>query len=153
MGIIVGFVMAAISGMLDGSYGVVMKLTKKWEWENIWLVFSTTSLVIFPLILAMWAVPNLLCVYRAVETVVLWRTFLFGVGWGVGSVFFGLGLYILGQSFAYTVMMGIISVGGSLIPMLATNSSSVLTLGGGVIIIAMMVTIYGVALCGKANKT
>jgi L-rhamnose-H+ transport protein len=152
MEIILGFIMAVISGMLDGSYGAVMKLTKKWEWENIWLLFSIISLVIFPLILALWAVPNLMDVYRDVETAVLWRTFLLGVGWGVGSVLFGLGLYMLGQSFAYTVMMGIIAVGGSLIPMLVTNPGSVLTVGGILIILAMVVTIYGVTLCGTAGK-
>ena len=152
MSTLLGISSAVISGACDGSYGAVMKVTKKWEWENIWMMFSITALGLFPLLLALWAVPDLLGVYREVASPVLWQTFLYGFGWGVGSVFFGLGLYMLGQSFAYTIMMGIIAVGGALIPMLVTNPASALTSGGIIIQVSMVVTIAGVALCGHAGK-
>jgi len=149
---LMGILLAVISGACDGSYGVVMKITKEWEWENIWMMFSITAMALFPLFLALWAVPDLLGVYQEVSTGVLWRTFLFGVGWGVGSVFFGHGLYMLGQSLAYTIMMGIIAVGGALIPMLVTNLAITFTIGGIIILLSMVVTIVGIMLVGKAGK-
>ncbi|MEO2046064.1 MAG: L-rhamnose/proton symporter RhaT [Pirellulales bacterium] len=118
----IGICSAILSGVCDGSYGAVMKVTQKWEWENIWMMFSVTALALFPLFLAVWSVPDLLAVYREVEAGVLWRTFGFGFGWGIGSVFFGLGLYMLGQSFGYTIMIGIVAVGGSLIPYVGHKS-------------------------------
>ena len=152
MSTLIGISSAVISGACDGSYGAVMKITKKWEWENIWMLFSITALALFPTGLALWAVPDLLSVYGEVSVGVVLRTFLFGFGWGIGSVFFGLGLYMLGQSLAYTVMMGIIAVGGALIPMLVTNPASALTAGGVAILLSMLVTVLGVAFCGWAGK-
>jgi L-rhamnose-H+ transport protein len=152
MSTLIGISSAVISGGCDGSYGAVMKITKKWEWENIWILFSITALALFPVGLAVWSVPDLLGVYREVSIGVVLRTFLFGLGWGIGSVFFGLGLYMLGQSFAYTVMMGIIAVGGALIPMLVTHPASALTVGGMIILLSMAVMVVGVAFCGWAGK-
>jgi L-rhamnose-H+ transport protein len=129
-----------------------MKVTRLWEWENIWLFFSVVALAVFPLGLAYWSAPNLLGVYQSVEPAVLWRTLLLGLGWGIGSVFFGLGLYLLGQSIAYTVMMGMIAVIGAMIPMLTTNPESLSTAGGRTILASMIVMVVGVGLCGVAGK-
>jgi L-rhamnose-H+ transport protein len=148
---LLGISFAVISGACDGSFGAMMKITKKWEWENIWLVFWIASMAMFP-VMALSSVPDLSALYEQVPLVVWVRTFWLGAGWGVGNVLFGLGLYMLGQSLAYTVMVGLIAVGGSLIPMLVTSSDRALTRGGLIIILSMMVTIVGVAYCGRGGK-
>lgn len=152
MSALIGIGSAVLSGACDGSYGVVMKVTKRWEWENIWLLFSITALGVFPLALALWSMPDLMGVYREASAATIWQTALFGVGWGIGSVCFGLGLYLLGQSIAYTVMMGVIAVVGALVPLLATNPRIVLTEGGLLILLSMIVMIAGVVYCGFAGK-
>lgn len=152
MSALLGISSAVISGACDGSYGIAMKWTPRWEWENIWLLFSVAALGVFPMTLAYVADPNFIEVYRSVDQAVLWRTLLFGTGWGIGSVCFGLGLYLLGQSVAYTVMMGIIAVGGALVPMLSVSPESVFTTGGSLIVLSLMATIVGVAVCGIAGK-
>ena len=152
MSTLVGVFCAMLSGACDGSYGVVMKVTKRWEWENIWLLFSMVALVFFPVGLALWSTPNLISIYRTVDPAVVWRTAVLGFGWGIGSVFFGLGLYLLGQSIAYTVMMGMIAVIGALVPMLVTNPDALATTGGAFIVASMLVTVAGVVLCGMAGK-
>jgi L-rhamnose-H+ transport protein len=152
MATFIGMLFAVISGACDGSFGAMLKIPKKWEWENTWILYSITALALFPIGLAWWAVPDLPGVYRAVSTGTLLQTFLFGVGWGMGSVMFGLGLYMLGQSLAYTVMVGLIAVGGSLIPMLITSPEQVPTTGGLIIILSMAVTVIGVAFCGHGGK-
>lgn len=143
--------LAVFSGVLNGSYAAPMKLTKKWEWENIWLLFSFPALVLFPSLFAMITVPDLLNVYRDMPSGVLWQTFLFGAGWGLGSVSFGLALYMVGLSLGYTIMMGIIAVAGSLVPMLVHDASGLLTARGGVILSAILIAIGGVILCGTAG--
>ena len=151
MSTFVGVAGAVVAGGLNGTYGVVMKLTKKWEWENIWMLYSVPALLVFPWLFAIWSVPNLSELYSGIETGVLVRTILFGAGWGLGSVFFGLGMYMLGVSLGYTIMMGIVAVGGSIIPMLITNPGSLLTAGGAIILLAMVIAVVGVALCGMAG--
>lgn len=151
MSTFIGIIAAVISGVLNGSFAVPMKFTVKWEWENVWLMWAVWALVIFPLVIALWTVPGLLDIYHDTPGGVLIRTFLFGLGWGLGSVTFGLGLYMVGLSLGYTIIMGIIAVTGSLVPMLVHNPASLLTAGGMVIILAMLVTVGGVTLCGAAG--
>jgi L-rhamnose-H+ transport protein len=143
---------AALAGTCDGSFGAMLKIPKKWEWENVWVLYVIVGLLIAPAALAWWSVPDLIGVYRDVSPGVLARTFLFGAGWGVGSTLFGIGLYLLGQSLAYTVMVGLIAVGGSLIPMLVTSREQLGTAGGRIIIMSMIVTVIGVAFCGHSGK-
>lgn len=151
MSTFIGITAAVISGILNGSFAVPMKLNVKWEWENTWLLYSVSALIVLPLIIVMWTVPGLLNIYRDVPNDVLVQTFLLGFGWGLGAVTFGLGLYMVGLSLGYTIMIGVIAVTGSLIPMLVHNPGSLLTAGGVVIILAMMVTVAGVILCGIAG--
>jgi L-rhamnose-H+ transport protein len=142
---------AVISGILNGSFAAPMKLNKKWEWENTWILYAVWALIIFPFILICMTVPDILLIYQNVQNSVLIRTFLFGFGWGVGSLLFGLGLYLVGLSLGYTIIMGIIAVTGALVPMIVHYPESLITLGGGIIILAMFVTTAGVTLCGMAG--
>jgi L-rhamnose-H+ transport protein len=151
MPVFFGIIAAVISGALNGSFAVPMKRTTKWEWENVWLLYAVTAMIILPLIIALCTVPQLLAIYNDTPAKVLVRTFLFGIGWGLGSVTFGLGLHMAGLSLGYTILIGVIAVTGSLIPMLIHDPGSLLLPGGIVIILAMLVTIAGAALCGTAG--
>jgi L-rhamnose-H+ transport protein len=147
----IGILAAVVSGILNGSFAAPMKLNKKWEWENTWILYAVSALIIFPFILIWITVPDLLLIYQNVQNSVLIRTFLFGLGWGVGSLLFGLGLYLVGLSLGYTIIMGLIAVTGALVPMMVHYPESLFTAGGGVIVLAMFVTAAGVTLCGLAG--
>ena len=146
MSSLLSIISAIVSGILNGSYAAPMKLTKKWEWENIWLLYSLPALIILPWLMALFTVTDLLEVYRNTDSIVIIETFLFGVGWGLGSVAFGLGLYMVGLSLGYTIMMGVIAVTGSLIPMLVHEPGSLLTFKGMIINIALLIAVGGVVL-------
>ena len=148
---IIGIVSALVSGLLNGSFASPMKRMTKWQWENIWLIWAVWALVIVPIIIAWATIPDLLEVYRATDYGVLLKTFLSGVGWGAGAITFGIGLYMVGLSLGYSIIMGVSAVTGSLIPMLIISPDKVATGGGIVIILGMVFTIAGVALCGRAG--
>ena len=142
---------AVVSGILNGSYAAPMKLTRKWEWENIWLMFSVAGFILFPWLFAFLSIPDLLTVYQDADGAAVRAAIFFGAGWGLGSVTFGLGLYMVGLSLGYTLIMGIIAVTGSIIPMLVHDSGGFLTPGGMVIIAALLIAVGGVVLCGSAG--
>jgi L-rhamnose-H+ transport protein len=148
---LVGIMSAMIAGLLNGSFAVPMKRTIRWEWENTWLMWAVWALIIVPWLLTVTTIPEPLSVYRNSPSGVLIRTFLFGAGWGCGAVTFGLGLYMVGLSLGFSVIIGITAVTGALIPMLVVSPASILTVGGMVIILAMLVTVGGVGLCGLAG--
>jgi len=52
----VGVVIAA--GMLQGVFAVPMKFASHWNYENIWLVYSLTGMVVFPWLLVIATVPH-----------------------------------------------------------------------------------------------
>jgi L-rhamnose-H+ transport protein len=146
-----GIISALVSGVLNGSFAAPMKRMSKWQWENIWLMWSLWALIVIPIVIAWATVPNLLNVYQAAESDVLLKTFLFGAGWGIGAITFGFGLYMVGLSLGYSIIMGVTAVAGSLIPMLMFNFDKISTPGGMVILLGMLFMIVGVALCGKAG--
>ena len=147
----IGIISALVSGVLNGSFAAPMKRTVKWEWENIWLIWAVWALIIMPLVIAFSTVPELFGVYRQTPSGVLVRTFLFGLGWGLGAITFGKGLHMVGLSLGFSIIIGITAVTGALIPMLIFSPATILTPGGLVIIVGMLVTIAGVAFCGVAG--
>jgi len=77
-----------------------MKFAKRWQWENLWLVFSIVSLLIMPWGLALLLAGNLGEIYTGLRPEQLLLPFLLGAGWGVAQVLFGLSIARLGQHWA-----------------------------------------------------
>jgi len=149
---VVGIVSAVAAGIVNGSFATPMKRMGKWQWENTWLMWAVWALVIVPLIIALVTVPQFMEAYRNTESKVVLRTFLLGAGWGVGAVTFGLGLYMVGLSLGFSIIIGLTAVTGALIPMLVLSPGSVVTAGGLVILLGMVVMVAGVAFCGLAGR-
>lgn len=144
--------LAVFSGLLNGSYAIPIKLTKKWEWENIWLWYAITGLLVVPWVFVSIVIPDVGKVLSSSPTGATVMTFLCGLGWGIGSVAFGLALHLIGFSLGYTLMMGLIAVVGALVPLLVKNPSALLTTGGIFILLALLATVVGIILCGAAGK-
>jgi L-rhamnose-H+ transport protein len=71
---------------------------------------------------------------------------------GIGSVTFGLGLQLAGLSLGNSLMVGIISVTGSLVPMLILSPESIVTPAGGLLLLAMLISVIGVIYCSIAGN-
>ena len=145
--------LAVLSGILNGSYAVPIKMTQKWAWENIWLWFAVSGLLLVPWIFVLVFIPDVGNVLAVSPVKATGLTFLCGFGWGIGSVAFGLALHLIGFSLGYTLMMGLIAVVGALVPLAVKNPSAFLTPGGMFILLALLVTIAGIVLSGSAGKT
>ena len=48
-----------LASVFQGTFGLGMKYVKPMAWEAWWLVHATVAMVIFPLIWAVWVVPDL----------------------------------------------------------------------------------------------
>ena len=76
-----GFAIILLAGLLQGLFALPMKFARGWNYENIWLIFAATGLVIFPWMLTAATVPHLPSVYRATPTPVLLAILGFGLCW------------------------------------------------------------------------
>jgi len=146
-----GLVWILVAGVTQGAFPLPMKFVRKWKWEHLWLVYSLIAFFILPWITAWVTVPHLAAVYAASPARVVWLTALYGAGWGAGSVFFGLGVDALGMALGFSMMTGIYTALGALVPMIVLTPDLVWTRNGMLIMAGTVITIAGVVLQAVAG--
>src|SRR5262249_40204766 len=81
----------------------------------------------------------------------MWIAGLFGGAWGVGSVFFGLGVDALGMALGFSIVTGLYTALGALIPLLAPTPDLVWTRDGLFIVAGNAASTAGVVVCALAG--
>jgi len=144
----IGFALA--SGICNGLFTVPMKLMPRWRWENIWLVFILISCVVGPFLIVRTTVPDFALVLSAAPPRAVVSALLFGFAWGFGAIFFGQSVSRLGVSLANTLVIGISSALGSLVPLALAGRFG---LGRQQILLYFGVAAFlcGVWICGAAG--
>ena len=104
------------AGVMQGLFAVPMKYAKRWQYENIWLVFAFSGLVVFPWFLTLATIPQIGHIYAATPSQTLAAVIGFGVCWGTGATMTGLALNMLGIGLAMAIVLGLSASVGSLIP-------------------------------------
>lgn len=151
----VGLIATLISGVLQGTMLTPMKYLRKWEWENIWIVFASSGYLILPWVFAALTIPHLWAVYEATPTAALLRTALFGAGWGCSAVLFGLGIEMVGLALGYAIILGLGTSVGSLVPLVTLHHDKLWGPAGigtiaGVVMLVASVVLFSVA--GKQRE-
>ena len=146
-----GLLLALVAGVLSGNCMLPIKFDKQSAWENIWCVFSIVSLLVLPWALALMLVPNLRSVYAALPGSAYVTPVLFGTGWGVAQVLFGLSIARLGLALGYAVIIGLGTLLGALVPLLASHREIIPSARGALILSGMAVMVVGVAVSAKAG--
>ena len=151
MEITIGLLIILVAAFFQGSFVLPTTLTRHWNWENTWFTFSLLGMLVLNLLLAFLFIPNLLGVYGAVPTTGLLLLMLFGLGWGIGAVLFGIAMSRLGMALGYPVIMGLIASFGALIPMLVFHFDEVFSLKGATLVLGAVVVVAGIFLFSKAH--
>ena len=125
--------------------------TSKWEWENTWGTGSLMALLLVPWPLALLTIPGLREVYASVPASIIILSLLFGAGWGAGGIFFGKGLDVIGFSIGLALIMGIVAIGGSVIPLAANQPEAFLELSGLVLLGGIILMAVGLYISAKAG--
>ncbi len=147
-----GMAIIFVSGALNGSFALPMKYSRRWKWENTWLVFALVALVILPWLLAAGFVPRLSDVYQQLSNRVLFGPIAFGFVWGIAQCTFGLGIETVGMALAFTVVSGLACLSGSLIPLLVLGASEFAHARGILLLVSIPILLAGLVLYGKAGR-
>ena len=107
---------------------------------------------VFNWIITLLLVPNIFAVYSASPAKDLAVLALFGLGWGVGAVLFGLGMERLGMALGYPIIMGLIASLGALIPLLLFFPQTLFTSKGLFLLAGTALVIFGIVLCSIAGS-
>lgn len=127
-----GLLLGLLSGVMTGSFSLPMKRTTRWSWEATWLVWSFCALLIIPWAIAFVTVPNVLDIFNNAELTDIFGVFVFGLCWGLGAVFFGQSISMIGVSLSFALCIGLATALGALIPML--KEPQVFLTAGGVVV-------------------
>jgi len=152
MTIITGIFIVILSGILNGSFAAPTKKIRFWKWENTWLVYSFVSMILIPAGITFIFAPELLSIYSSVPLFKILQVAFFGFCWGIGSVMFGLAIYLMGISVGFTIVIGGTAAFGSLIPYIIDHSKNSLWTDDLVMTIALILTILGIAISSNAGK-
>jgi len=150
--LVVGLVIVVLAGMLNGSFAAPMKHMIDWQWENSWLTFAVSGLVLIPWAIAFGTVPQLGSVYMGVSTLALTKVVLFGTLWGIGATLFGLGISRVGLALGFALILGITASFGSLLPMAILHPDQLTTRRGIALITGTLVMVLGLILLGLAGR-
>ncbi len=143
----------ALGGISASTCYLPYQKIKRWSWGSYWLLQATFAWLIFPLVIGYLTVPDLFVVFtQSPRSAILWA-FGLGIIYGFGGMAFGLAIREIGYSLTYTIAIGISAVLGTVVPlmvdgMLVTHFSKS---GGTVMLLGMLISLLGVALCGIAG--
>ena len=121
----IGIVLILIAGLMAGDCMLPLKFIQKWRWENTWLIFSLVSLVVLPWTLALLLVNHLFQTYYSLNAYQFVAPILFGAGWGIAQVLFGISIQRLGLALAYAIVVGLGTLFGTLVPLFVQHRAQV----------------------------
>ena len=147
-----GIATLIVAGVTNASFTVPMKYTRKWAWENTWLVWTGFALVILPLAVTFVTIPNPSVVYRSAPLDTILEVCGFGAGWGVAQVFFGLAVDMIGITLAFSIVLGTSAAVGSLVPMVSLHREHLHSAAAYGVLGANALVLLGVALCAVAGR-
>lgn len=148
---IVGFALVLIAAIAGGGLAVPLKKRRQFEIENIYVPCTLMMMLILPLIVAEFVMPNWLQAVHSAGAGAVWTGAAYGFGWGVGAILFGYGVTLAGMSLGFATIMGINTAVGSLLPFLVKSPADLLTPAGRVILIGIAGCVAGVVVCGRAG--
>src|SRR3982751_6152768 len=162
MNAILGVIFHFLGGFASGSFYIPYKKVKGWAWESYWIVGGLFSWLIVPPLAAWLTIPNFSEIISQAGGAVIGYTFLFGILWGIGGLTYGLGVRYLGVSLGSSIILGLCSIFGALIPSVYYNfvptpgKETITDLftqhWGQWVLIGLAVCIIGIIICGKAGS-
>jgi L-rhamnose-H+ transport protein len=147
-----GFSLVAVGGMMQGTYFLGLKYVSPWKWENIWALYSITSLILLPGALALATVPHLSEMLGRAPASALATVFLYGAGWGIGSVLAGLGVAKMGMAMGVSVLIGVTAAIGTFVPLVVNTPQLIFTAKGLLVTLSVVALLLGVGLAAVAGK-
>ena len=151
-GNLAGVVLALMGGVCVGNCMLPLKRIRTWTWECTWLIFSLVSLILVPCVIAYVLIPDWPHLYTALPLGSWLPSFLLGAGWGVAQVLFGISVVRLGMSLAFTLIVGLGTIFGTLIPLVSLHRRELFSSNSAVLIAGCGIMCLGIVLSGMAGK-
>ncbi len=161
MNALFGVLLHFIGGFASGSFYMPYKKVKGWSWESFWIVGGLFSWLIVPPIAAYLTIPNFMDIIKGSTSGVLGSTYIMGLLWGIGGLTYGLGVRYLGVSLGSSIILGLCSVFGAIVPSIyyyfnpKAGKDTIADLFGShwgqLVMLGLLLCIIGIVICGIAG--
>jgi len=150
--LLLGLAGVLAGGVLNGSFVAPIKKLRGWRWEHGWLMYSVTGLVVIPWLLAAATMPPTGQWLNESTAAAVVRVLLFGFGWGIGSVLFGLGVDRMGLAVGYGLILGLIAPIGTFLPLVVLYPERLFTRQGIHLLLGVAVVLMGIVFLAVAGR-
>ncbi len=140
-----------VAGTLNGSFAAPTKYAKKWKWENIWSVWGVWGMLILPWALAFATIPHTISFFEDTPADQWLLLILFGIGFGLAQIFFGLGIAAVGITLNFAIAIGISTAFGSIVPFLSQHGERVFTREGFFFFAGILLMLAGIVVSAAAG--
>lgn len=148
--LIFGFLLILIAGFTQGTFAIFLKYMHPLKWENFWGLYVIVSLILGPVIVASFLIPNLFHIISLIPISFMVIPMVFGAIWGIGSLLFGISLVRIGLALTYTIVLGLVTVIGAVLPILINHTQmSVQSLT--FLVLGLIIILSGTVLSGYAG--
>lgn len=147
-----GLLILILAGVMNSSFTVPMKFTRKWAWENTWLAWTLYALILLPIVVTFATIPSLGSVYSQAGSALVTKVVIFGAGWGIAQVLFGLAVDSIGIALTFSIVLGLSAALGSLIPLVQLHGDRMFSSGGIGVLAGVGLVILGVAVLAVAGR-
>lgn len=162
MQVLLGVIFHFLGGSASGSFYAPYKKVKGWNWESFWIIGGLFSWLIVPPLAAYLTIPDFFSIIRSASSSVLAVTYLMGLLWGIGGLTYGLGVRYLGISLGSSIILGLCSVFGAIVPSIyyyfnpAEGKDTIADLFGSswgqLVMLGLLLCLIGIVICGKAGS-
>jgi L-rhamnose-H+ transport protein len=147
-----GIMLIAVGSFASAIYYLPLKKLTGWSWETGWIVQGLFAWIIGPWVIAMLTVPHLCEIIGQSPAHSIYVPILFGLGWGIGGLTWGLSIRYLGIGLGNSLPLGITLALSTLIPPFMDGKGGELfsTRTGLFTILGVITALVGIAFCGWA---
>jgi L-rhamnose-H+ transport protein len=152
MNIFLALTFILIAGLINGAFAVPSKYTKKWRFENTWLQYSIWGFLILPWVAIYFLAPQVMQIYEATPSHLIWIMIIGGFLFGVGQVGFAFAIDMIGIGLAFVLCLGIGTGLGFLLPLVFQHPEKILTPFGIMTICGTGLAIAGIIVSTYAGQ-
>src|SRR3989344_1349803 len=146
----IAFFLIILGAILQGTFGIFIKDTKPLKWENFWAIFSVVAYLLGPLIFALFQIQNLSFILNSIPRDIVYLPLIFGMIWGIGAILFGICVVKIGVSLTYSIILGIVTLTGAILPIFI-NKISLNLESGTYLSVCLVIVTTGIILSGYAG--
>ena len=138
-------ILTLLAGFVNGSFAAPTKYMDNWKEENIWLVFSFFTFLIFPWLTLYLLSPTHILFFQYIPGKVILFAILGGLIFGIGMVFFSLAFKFIGIGINFVINISMGTAGAALIPLL-WQKDLILSVYGLLQCVGIMIFVFAVLL-------